>query len=134
VLANATFPEYVSVYVLLNNQQGGFEQVPTSFDALTDQAILVGLNGDGNLDLIVSYVTAAGADVYLGNGQGDVTYQVGLGGPIGILGPSGSERRRHPRYCRVGSRTLRAAGLEGPAGYRSGLLGGGVMVLLNLTK
>jgi hypothetical protein len=82
VLTNADVP-YSNLYVLLNNQKGGFTQVPTNFGELTNQAILVDVNGDGNLDLVISGVSGAGAFVYLGNGQGQFTYQTTLGGPAG---------------------------------------------------
>jgi hypothetical protein len=67
--------------VLLNNQKGGFTQVPTNFGESTTQAILTDLNGDGNLDLVLVYI--GGATVYLGNGTGAFTYQVTLDDPIG---------------------------------------------------
>jgi hypothetical protein len=61
-----------SAYVLLNNHTGGFTQVPTNYGGLTNEAVLADLNGDGNLDLILSY------SVYLGNGQGDFTFDTEL--------------------------------------------------------
>lgn len=82
VLTNADIP-YSNLYVLLNNQKGGFTQVPTSFGALTDQAVLVDVNGDGNLDLVTSGIDGGGNYVYLGNGQGGFTFAVGLEGPPG---------------------------------------------------
>jgi hypothetical protein len=41
VLTNADFPE-VGLYVLLNNQQGGFSEQVTGFGGLTNQAISSG--------------------------------------------------------------------------------------------
>jgi hypothetical protein len=78
VLTNTDFP-YQNLYVLLNNQQGGFTSVPTSFGEDTTQAIITDLNSDGNLDLIIS--SGGGADVYLGNGTGQFTFQINLGNP-----------------------------------------------------
>jgi hypothetical protein len=78
-LTNYGIP-YNNVFVLLNNHHGGFTQVPTDFGALTTQAILADMNGDGNLDLIIG---APSAEIYLGNGKGDFTFQVTLHGPDG---------------------------------------------------
>jgi hypothetical protein len=44
--------------------------VPTTFGGESAQAVLADLNGDGNLDLVISYIEGGGAGVYLGNGQG----------------------------------------------------------------
>jgi hypothetical protein len=85
VLTNNGIP-YNNVFVLLNNQQGGFTQVPTNFGATTNQAILADLNGDGNLDLVLQYTSAGNSSVYLGNGKGDFTFQVELAGPAGFPG------------------------------------------------
>jgi hypothetical protein len=81
VLTSLDIPNYNNLYVLLNNQKGGFTQVPTNFGESTTQAILTDLNGDGNLDLVLVYI--GGATVYLGNGTGAFTYQVTLDDPIG---------------------------------------------------
>jgi hypothetical protein len=70
--------------VLLNDQKGGFTQVPTNFGELTAQPILADLNGDGNLDLILG--GGSGAEVYLGNGKGDFTSLTGLPGLLGTRG------------------------------------------------
>jgi len=80
VLTNVGINPYVNVYVLLNDRNGGFSQVPTTFGATTTQAILADLNGDGNLDLILCYF--GGATVYLGDGTGAFTYQAGLNDPV----------------------------------------------------
>jgi hypothetical protein len=81
VLTNLNIPNYSNLYVLLNNQQGGFTQVPTNFGESTTQAILADLNGDGNLDLVLVYI--GGATVYLGNGTGAFTLEVTIDDAIG---------------------------------------------------
>lgn len=78
VLTNNAVP-YNDVFVLLNNQPGGFTQVPTNFGAQTFQPILADLNRDGNLDLVV------GVEVYLGNGMGGFTYQTSVPPPAGTV-------------------------------------------------
>jgi hypothetical protein len=78
-LTNYGIP-YNNAFVLLNNHTGGFTQVPTDFGALTTQAILADMNGDGNLDLIIG---APSARIYLGNGKGEFTFKVTLDGPSG---------------------------------------------------
>ena len=77
-----------NLYVLLNNRQGGFTQVPTSFGSYTSQAVLADLNGDGNSDLVLIGMDGGGAAVYLGNGQGGFTLQVDLPDPVGLPGPA----------------------------------------------
>ena len=85
VLTSNVFPVDANITVLLNNKQGGFTQVPTSFGALTVQPVLADLDGDGNLDLILSYTgglaynPALGASIYLGNGAGKFTLSETLG-------------------------------------------------------
>jgi FG-GAP-like repeat len=64
--------------VLLNNQQGGFnESVITTEQGLAElqptQAALVDLNGDGKLDIVAAGIGGA-AFVFMGNGQGGFTY------------------------------------------------------------
>ena len=84
VLTNSyLFSPGVDVYVLLNNQQGGFNQVPTSFGVGTQQPILADLNGDGNLDLVLASVQGSAASVYIGNGTGAFTTGPLLQGPGG---------------------------------------------------
>jgi hypothetical protein len=68
VLTSSALPA-VNLYVLLNNQQGGFTQVPSNIGAETVQAILADFNGDGNLDLLLQGLDGGGC-VYLGNGTG----------------------------------------------------------------
>jgi hypothetical protein len=82
VLTSDVFPVDANVTVLLNNQQGGFTQVPTNFGGLSVQPILADLNGNGNLDLVLMATAGGGAWVYLGNGAGEFTFQVTLAGPI----------------------------------------------------
>jgi hypothetical protein len=77
VLTNTAYPTQ-NMYVLLNNQQGGFTSIPTGFGVSTNQAILTDLNGDGNLDLITS---GAATSLYLGDGTGQFTYLTNLGNP-----------------------------------------------------
>jgi hypothetical protein len=82
VLTNLGPSASTYVYVLVNNHDGGFTQVPTTFGAGTIQAILADLNGDGDLDLVLQS-SEGGARVYLGNGTGSFTPQVSLPGPVG---------------------------------------------------
>jgi len=76
LLTSNAFPVDADATVLLNNQQGGFTQVPTAFGALSYEPVLADLNGDGKLDLILSYTgglaynPVLGASIYLGNGGG----------------------------------------------------------------
>lgn len=81
MLTNSSVP-IVSVYVLLNNQQGGFTQAPTNFGGETFQVILADLNKDGNLDLVL----AGAAAIYFGNGKGGFAAGPGLGSPLGVPG------------------------------------------------
>jgi len=85
VLTNDGIP-YVNVYVLLSNQHGGFNQVPTTFGALTNQAILADLNGDGNLDLVIQGISSGGAFIYLGDGTGGFAYDTVLLGSVNVPG------------------------------------------------
>jgi VCBS repeat protein/FG-GAP repeat protein len=67
-----------NIYVLLNNQQGGFNQsVLTAYGVF--QILLADLNRDGNLDALFS-VSGGGAYVYLGDGKGGLTYKETLVG------------------------------------------------------
>jgi len=81
VLTNFAVP-YNNTFVLLNNHQGGFAQVPTNFGELTAQPILADLTGNGILDLILEEPAGGEAVVYLGNGKGAFTLQESLAGPI----------------------------------------------------
>lgn len=71
------------LYVLLNNQHGGFNQVPTTFGQSTFQIVPADLNNDGNLDLVLA--TDGGAWVYLGNGKGGFTESEELLAPLTAL-------------------------------------------------
>jgi hypothetical protein len=73
-------PQYTT-FVLLNNQHGGFTQVPTTYGQNANQAILADVNKDGYLDLILGFGGGSVAYVYLGNGTGTFTYDVSLSGP-----------------------------------------------------
>jgi len=77
VLTNNGIP-YNNVFVLLNNKEGGFTQVPTDFGGLTVEPILADLNGDGNLDLVLRATAGGGAWIYLGDGKGGFSLQVTL--------------------------------------------------------
>jgi len=69
MLTNNNVP-YVDLYILLNDQHGGFTQVPTNYGYLSAQAVLADLNGDAYLDLLLSSGSAGVTSVYLGNGTG----------------------------------------------------------------
>jgi len=71
--------------LLLNNQKGGFTQLPWTFGPQLILPVLTDLNGDGNLDLLVQFAGASGVTIYLGNGTGTFTYQTLLGGPINFV-------------------------------------------------
>jgi len=86
VLTNGAVPSY-NLFVLLNNQQGGFNQVPVNFGGETSQAILADLNGDGNLDLVFGGISGGGVYVYLGNGQGGFSKQAVLVDSVDFPGP-----------------------------------------------
>jgi FG-GAP-like repeat len=88
LLTSNAFPVDADATVLLNNHQGGFTQVPTAFGALSYEPVLADLNGDGKLDLILSYTgglagnPVLGASIYLGNGSGGFTFSQTLGQSI----------------------------------------------------
>jgi len=72
--------EYATIWVLLNNQHGGFTVntiliCQKSFSTPCDpsEVILADLNGDGNLDLVVGQTGIGGMVVYLGDGKGGFT-------------------------------------------------------------
>jgi hypothetical protein len=80
------------IYVLLNNQQGGFtvtKIVAKDGESLIDptQIVLADLNGDGNLD-IVTGSSYGGVAIYLGDGKGNFTYSAQLVIPTGVGGGS----------------------------------------------
>jgi hypothetical protein len=69
----ATQPEFCchALYVLINNQQGGFT-LTTIADSFSPTTVMLGdLNGDGNLDAVVEGTNAA--QILLGNGKGGFT-------------------------------------------------------------
>jgi hypothetical protein len=70
----ATQPEYCcgALYVLLNNQQGGFTLTTINDTNGPSAVMLADLNLDGNLDAVV--MEADEVNVYLGNGQGGFTF------------------------------------------------------------
>jgi len=86
VLTNSEYASGINLYVLLNNQQGGFTQAPTTFGQDTVQAILADLNGDGNLDLVLLGSQTTGASIFLGDGTGAFTAGPVLGGVFGAIG------------------------------------------------
>jgi len=75
------------LYVLLNNQHGGFTQSVVKKSGASQAVTLADLNGDGNLDAVVFLVSTEDAFVYLGNGKGEFTPITSLGwpGPDGIV-------------------------------------------------
>jgi hypothetical protein len=58
------------LYILVNNQQGGFTVTTIHDDDAPIAVLLADLNGDGNLDAVVTEDGNATAHIYLGNGQG----------------------------------------------------------------
>jgi hypothetical protein len=94
------------IYVLLNNQQGGFTQTVMTVPFFSAaQIALADLNGDGNLDAVIG-ASGGGANIYLGNGQGVLTYlQRGSDEPRGRAEPdrgNGRGWRWHPGYPILG--------------------------------
>jgi hypothetical protein len=77
-----TIDGFATATVLLNNQHGGFNQVPASFGQYTVQPILADLNGDGNLDLVLMATDSGAAVVLLGNGTGAFASDQLLAGPV----------------------------------------------------
>lgn len=71
-----------TLYVGLNNQQGGFNSVPNTYIGLTDDAILADSNGDGNLDLVVQGVSEGGASILIGDGTGGFTLRAEIANPL----------------------------------------------------
>ena len=79
------------IYVLINNQQGGFTQTvitaaPGTGAFAPAQLALADLNGDGNLDAVIGSLDG-GAGIYLGKGEGTLTYKGALTNPVGLQNP-----------------------------------------------
>jgi hypothetical protein len=80
------------LYVLLNNQHGGFAEqqihlVNGSGDNVDPgQIVPADLNGDGNVDLVFGAHLGDGGYVYLGNGKGEFTFKDILYAPINTFG------------------------------------------------
>ena len=66
----ATQPSYCcgAVYVLLNNQQGGFTLATIADSDAPTSIMLADVNADGNLDAVVAEDGDATAHIYMGNG------------------------------------------------------------------
>ena len=113
------------LYVLLNNQQGGFTltgvRSKNGFIAVT----LADLNGDGNVDAVATALTAF-ATVYIGNGTARVW--IGSGQDSLLLrrfSPSadrGHKRGRHPGSAAAGRREHRDRCGRRERGLRPALL------------
>jgi hypothetical protein len=74
-----------SIYVLINNQHGGFTQSTISNSDAPWDVVLTDVNGDGNLDIVISSYFVPTVYVYLGNGEGEFTLEQEI--PF-LLGPS----------------------------------------------
>jgi hypothetical protein len=72
---------YTSIYILLNDGQGGFSE--SSFEDPDDpyDIALVDLTGNGIMDMVVSGYLVGDAAIYLGNGQGNFTFKDRFGYP-----------------------------------------------------
>jgi hypothetical protein len=60
-----------ALYVMLNNQHGGFNLTTITDADAPISVMLADLNGDGNLDAVVTEDGNATAHIYLGNGLGE---------------------------------------------------------------
>jgi hypothetical protein len=73
----ATNPNYgiSAIYVLLNNQTGGFDDYTIKNTAAPASVMLADLNNDGNLDAVIEQSANSPnlAAIYLGNGKGGFT-------------------------------------------------------------
>jgi hypothetical protein len=63
----------VGLYVMLNDQTGGFTLTTVTDHTDPVAVMLADLNGDGNLDAVITECGNATARIYLGNGQGGFT-------------------------------------------------------------
>jgi hypothetical protein len=85
-----TDPEHNYLYVLIDNQIGGFTEhvITTGARALEPtQVVFADVNGDGNLDAVVGLGLIGGAAIFLGDGKGGLTIQTELKDVIGVPGP-----------------------------------------------
>jgi len=75
------------VYVLLNNQHGGFNETIIQTGVATGpvNVALADVNGDGKLDMVLQ-LYYGGAMIYLGNGKGGFTYKETLSGADTLSG------------------------------------------------
>jgi hypothetical protein len=75
------------VYVLLNNQHGGFNEtiIQTGVGAQPVNLAIADVNGDGKLDIVLEDYDV-GAMIYIGNGKGGFTYKETLSGPDPVSG------------------------------------------------
>jgi hypothetical protein len=80
VLTSGPENSTIGIFVLINNQHGGFTQTvintcPTLFapGCNPSEILLADVNHDGNLDLVVGQVLNGGVVVYLGDGKGGFT-------------------------------------------------------------
>ena len=80
VLSSGPENSTIGLFVLINNQHGGFTQTiintcPTLFNpgCNPSEIHLADVNGDGNLDLVIGQVLNGGMVVYLGDGKGGFT-------------------------------------------------------------
>jgi hypothetical protein len=81
-----------SIYVLINNQHGGFKQSVISTAAYGQGPYIVvlgDLNGDGILDAAVGFDTdhSSGLGIFFGDGHGGFAYQQTLADALGAVGP-----------------------------------------------
>jgi hypothetical protein len=80
-----------TIYILLNNQHGGFTQ--STITACKEPfcypsgIVLADVNGDGNLDLIVAEAESGGVVIYLGDGKGGFTEKQSLSDILMTPGP-----------------------------------------------
>jgi hypothetical protein len=73
--------DFTSIYIMLNNGQGGFNE--SSFEDPDDpyDIALVDLTGNGIMDMVVSGYLVGDAAIYLGNGEGGFTFKDKFGYP-----------------------------------------------------
>jgi hypothetical protein len=81
-----TNPFDVYMYVLVNNQHGGFTQTIISGFGF-NQLLFADLNGDGNLDMVAGANGEGGVGIFLGDGQGGLAPGQYLADVLNIGGP-----------------------------------------------